>query len=70
MFRWGHKFILIGIYLLIVFLCLAIGVLHTIQTKTSRCSYHVNKLPNLETMVCEKVERMEYVHLPIPYATQ
>lgn len=38
--------------------------------KKSKCSYHVNRLPNLETMVCEKVERMEYVHLLIPYETQ
>jgi hypothetical protein len=57
-------------YLLFLFLCLAIGILHTIQTKTFRCSYHVNKVPNLETMVCEKVEIMEYVHLPIPYEIQ
>jgi hypothetical protein len=53
-------------YLHIIYIfCLA--VLHIIQTKTSRCSYHANKISNLETMVCEKVERMEYMHLSIPY---
>jgi len=69
MFGWVQEFILISIYLLLVFLCLAIGVLHIILTKTSKCSYHVNKVPNLETMVCEKVDKMEYVHLSIPFAT-
>jgi hypothetical protein len=67
---WLQEFILIDIYLLFMFLCLAIGVFHIIQTKTFRCSYHVNKVSNFETMVYEKVERMEYVHLSIPYETK
>jgi hypothetical protein len=70
MLGWIQEFILIGIYLMFVFLCLEVGVFHIIQTKKSKCSYHVNKVSNLETMVCEKVERMEYVHLSIPYETQ
>ncbi len=66
----GSGIILIGIYLLFVFLCFVVKVLHIIQTKTSRYSHHVHKVPNLEIMVCEKVERMEYVHLSIPYRIQ
>jgi hypothetical protein len=60
----GLGIILCGIYLLFVFLCLAVGVLHIIQTKTSRYSYHVNEIPNLETMVCDKVER-NGIHAPV-----
>jgi hypothetical protein len=66
----GSKKKLIGLYLLFLFMCLAVGILHIIQAKPSKCSYLVNKAANLETMVYEKVERMEYVHLSIPYEIQ